>query len=116
LRRFCQILSLSQAEDGIRGFHVTGVQTCALPIWTSRARARAACTTTSPLPAPSKSSYPKPSNSFAPYHAPPARAPISATASTHRSEERRAGKGRRSWGGPQLGEQIRPTQVHATER
>src|SRR5690606_40650201 len=21
------------AEDGIRGFHVTGVQTCALPIW-----------------------------------------------------------------------------------
>src|SRR5690606_40977135 len=22
-----------QAEDGIRGFHVTGVQTCALPIW-----------------------------------------------------------------------------------
>src|SRR5690606_41206863 len=23
-----------QAEDGIRGFHVTGVQTCALPIYT----------------------------------------------------------------------------------
>src|SRR5690606_41098966 len=22
-----------RAEDGIRGFHVTGVQTCALPIW-----------------------------------------------------------------------------------
>src|SRR5690606_40528588 len=22
-----------QAEDGIRNFHVTGVQTCALPIW-----------------------------------------------------------------------------------
>src|SRR5690606_40968793 len=22
-----------QAEDGIRDFHVTGVQTCALPIW-----------------------------------------------------------------------------------
>src|SRR5690606_40955993 len=22
-----------QAADGIRGFHVTGVQTCALPIW-----------------------------------------------------------------------------------
>src|SRR5690606_18010573 len=30
-----------QAEDGIRDFHVTGVQTCALPIW-SRRRARAA--------------------------------------------------------------------------
>src|SRR5690606_40701142 len=28
-----------QAEDGIRDFHVTGVQTCALPI--SRARSRA---------------------------------------------------------------------------
>src|SRR5690606_40324088 len=24
-----------QAEDGIRDFHVTGVQTCALPIWFS---------------------------------------------------------------------------------
>src|SRR5690606_39691414 len=26
-----------QAEDGIRDFHVTGVQTCALPIWPSSA-------------------------------------------------------------------------------
>src|SRR6266511_4494406 len=25
-----------QAEDGIRDFHVTGVQTCALPIWGTR--------------------------------------------------------------------------------
>src|SRR5690606_39950069 len=25
-----------QAEDGIRDFHVTGVQTCALPIWALR--------------------------------------------------------------------------------
>src|SRR5690625_7533047 len=25
-----------QAEDGIRGGHVTGVQTCALPIWRRR--------------------------------------------------------------------------------
>src|SRR6266511_588318 len=29
-----------QAEDGIRDFHVTGVQTCALPISTSAARTR----------------------------------------------------------------------------
>src|SRR5690606_40551766 len=32
-----------QAEDGIRDFHVTGVQTCALPIWpmaTAAVRAR----------------------------------------------------------------------------
>src|SRR5215475_16070967 len=28
-----------QAEDGIRDFHVTGVQTCALPISNGRARA-----------------------------------------------------------------------------
>src|SRR5690606_41114463 len=28
-----------QAEDGIRDFHVTGVQTCALPISTMRSRA-----------------------------------------------------------------------------
>src|SRR5690606_39583069 len=27
-----------QAEDGIRGFHVTGVQTCALPICSRRVR------------------------------------------------------------------------------
>src|SRR5690606_41035088 len=29
-----------QAEDGIRDFHVTGVQTCALPIWRTAARGR----------------------------------------------------------------------------
>src|SRR5690606_40718817 len=29
-----------QAEDGIRDFHVTGVQTCALPIFTRWWRAR----------------------------------------------------------------------------
>src|SRR5690606_5149906 len=27
------VIFLFQAEDGIRDFHVTGVQTCALPIW-----------------------------------------------------------------------------------
>src|SRR5690606_39347136 len=27
------LLCFVQAEDGIRDFHVTGVQTCALPIW-----------------------------------------------------------------------------------
>src|SRR5690606_41130403 len=29
-----------QAEDGIRDFHVTGVQTCALPIYAHRVRER----------------------------------------------------------------------------
>src|SRR5690606_40233593 len=28
------------AEDGIRDFHVTGVQTCALPIWAAKAKCR----------------------------------------------------------------------------
>src|SRR5690606_27602316 len=31
-----------QAEDGIRDFHVTGVQTCALPIWLGRDARQAA--------------------------------------------------------------------------
>src|SRR5690606_39939792 len=31
-----------QAEDGIRDFHVTGVQTCALPISKEKPRSRAA--------------------------------------------------------------------------
>src|SRR5690606_40190978 len=30
-----------QAEDGIRDFHVTGVQTCALPIWSHAEQGRA---------------------------------------------------------------------------
>src|SRR5207302_4612263 len=30
---FCFFFVFFQAEDGIRDFHVTGVQTCALPIW-----------------------------------------------------------------------------------
>src|SRR5256885_10516748 len=32
-----------QAEDGIRDYKVTGVQTCALPIYISRANCRAFC-------------------------------------------------------------------------
>src|SRR5690606_39798858 len=33
-----------QAEDGIRDFHVTGVQTCALPIWVWGAKLAASLT------------------------------------------------------------------------
>src|SRR5690606_41195384 len=32
-RHRCHAFFLFRAEDGIRDFHVTGVQTCALPIW-----------------------------------------------------------------------------------
>src|SRR5690606_40402910 len=35
LRRWTDVSFLFQAEDGIRDFHVTGVQTCALPILSS---------------------------------------------------------------------------------
>src|SRR5690606_39862001 len=31
----CSFFFFFQAEDGIRDFHVTGVQTCALPIFTT---------------------------------------------------------------------------------
>src|SRR5690606_40404410 len=30
---YIDLIFFFQAEDGIRDFHVTGVQTCALPIW-----------------------------------------------------------------------------------
>src|SRR6266702_6474033 len=36
----CRSLFFFQAEDGIRARHVTGVQTCALPIWWRRRTAR----------------------------------------------------------------------------
>src|SRR5690606_31776962 len=37
-----------QAEDGIRDFHVTGVQTCALPIYVATARLTALVRVTDP--------------------------------------------------------------------
>src|SRR5207253_5971507 len=48
IRRRSHILKLSiffffQAEDGIRDGHVTGVQTCALPIYSSPAFSGPAC-------------------------------------------------------------------------
>src|SRR5690606_40208968 len=80
----CVSLFFFQAEDGIRDFHVTGVQTCALPISlsasftpTQAAAARAATMTTLPrgsaLPVTSCSA-----------------------SSSNRSEERRVGKEGRS--------------------
>src|SRR6266511_2663533 len=56
-----------QAEDGIRDFHVTGVQTCALPIWSAGTAASpgaspgygyAATACTSPPPGYARSSRP----------------------------------------------------------
>src|SRR5690606_39734624 len=36
----CMNIFFFQAEDGIRAFHVTGVQTCALPIYADRNASR----------------------------------------------------------------------------
>src|SRR5690606_40525319 len=36
LRQLLNLFFFFQAEDGIRDFHVTGVQTCALPIYEQR--------------------------------------------------------------------------------
>src|SRR5690625_7779506 len=67
-----------QAEDGIRDGHVTGVQTCALPICAAMAAAPA-CTSSTRPPAPRPS----------PRCEPPA------DPGPARSEERRVGKERR---------------------
>src|SRR5215475_2038120 len=47
-----------QAEDGIRDFHVTGVQTCALPIWLRERLSRArGCDTPRVVARPSRLSH-----------------------------------------------------------
>src|SRR5207247_8212499 len=90
-----------QAEDGIRDPLVTGVQTCALPIFRNWLAIVV-------LPVPG---LPSRRNNL-PFAKPPARissspatpvaqfliqAPSSATLTVNRSEERRVGKGPRSW-------------------
>src|SRR5690606_40741196 len=74
-----------QAEDGIRDFHVTGVQTCALPISTSGIERRGAYTSPNP-----RISGPKARTTcfWLPYLIP---------RRSRRSEERRVGKECRSW-------------------
>src|SRR5262249_58280895 len=91
----CVVVFFFQAEDGIRDWSVTGVQTCALPIsarrtWPRRSRSRRAprCTC-SPGPSPA-ASWPA---SWAPR---PRRTP--STRRPSRSEVRRVGKGGRSRG------------------
>src|SRR5688572_33467128 len=71
-----------QADDGIRDLTVTGVQTCALPIWTSRIWSRSRnCRTRRRSIAPRRSS---------------ARCRRSRSSIPARSEERRVGKECRS--------------------
>src|SRR5690606_40144471 len=89
-----------QAEDGIRDFHVTGVQTCALPISTAVANPRPAldrrytdqlCPTTAATPLAAATPSSKPSRRAMITGARPFR-----PSSTARSEERRVGKECRS--------------------
>src|SRR5688500_19490414 len=95
-----------QAEDGIRDYKVTGVQTCALPICSCR-RSSASRSTTSRSDIVSKQTV----SILLPYHAlsmlpadapAPLSPPISLQAARFRSEERRVGKESRSrwWGDP----------------
>src|SRR5690606_40013426 len=99
-----------QAEDGIRDFHVTGVQTCALPISPTH-RAPSASEgfprrphTTKPLTGPA---LPAP-GSQSPLTAKPPRTPgtpCTRPPPRSRSEERRVGKECRSrWAPPQYKE------------
>src|SRR5690606_41104008 len=86
-----------QAEDGIRHFHVTGVQTCALPI--SRARSVASwASSLAALGASACAVSPRPLRAITPARLSP---PI-----LMRSEERRVGKQRSK----------RITQEHGTQR
>src|SRR5688572_31106137 len=80
-----------QAEDGIRDLTVTGVQTCALPIFSARTRSRSAMTTLGKITNTGKSAAAR--------LAPP-RADEPIVSNCFRSEERRVGKECRSWWSP----------------
>src|SRR5690606_7770276 len=55
-----------QAEDGIRDFHVTGVQTCALPIYSSQTccACNTAARTSASERTPKKSAYSSAASAF----------------------------------------------------
>src|SRR5690606_40212812 len=94
-----------QAEDGIRDFHVTGVQTCALPIWARKLRRSPSCRASpsrrSTSRQPNRSGKTTVTRRAFSRTAAPACWPPRATARIQarlRSEERRVGKGRRAQG------------------
>src|SRR5438046_6748307 len=93
------VLFFFQAEDGIRDWSVTGVQTCALPI--SRPIARADMGPTNPeagviATRPATDPEIAPSTLGFPLRAHSAPAQPRAAAAAPRSEERRVGKGCRA--------------------
>src|SRR5690606_39539349 len=92
-----------QAEDGIRDFHVTGVQTCALPICSGRVitiRRTRALSVAAPVvslmaQAPGIGACAPPARSASATRAPSASA-AARSATPARSEERRVGQERRA--------------------
>src|SRR5438445_10783859 len=92
----CCFTFFFQAEDGIRDIGVTGVQTCALPIYVvSSVEVEASKPTTIPSPNNSKRAAPKSTPESA------ALAAAAAPREPPRSEERRVGKECRSRWSPQ---------------
>src|SRR5690606_39554444 len=95
-----------QAEDGIRDFHVTGVQTCALPIssapWSELAsRSLRTCPSASLI-----AGWMRAAHGSVPYRRCASHIPMTlpGTPGARRSEERRVGKECRSgWSPEQLG-------------
>src|SRR5690606_40529682 len=93
-----------QAEDGIRDFHVTGVQTCALPISPHQAHEMTADTLEAPAVSASSAAPPHPAREFWGYfsanHGAVAGLAIvvAVILVALRSEERRVGKECRSRG------------------
>src|SRR5204862_4709686 len=77
-----------QAEDGIRDLYVTGVQTCALPIWVR-------------LQGPSPSGASAPKRRRWPCSPTPTSSLFTRSANMRRSEERRVGKECRARGAPE---------------
>src|SRR2546430_17684347 len=96
-----------QAEDGIRDLTVTGVQTCALPIFT-RARARSDQATTLRPPSGRYTLFrPPPALIPAPLASTTAAAAAGAAGGPARSEERRVGnEGRSRWSPDHLKKKI----------
>src|SRR5439155_13299131 len=88
-----------QAEDGIRVGHVTGVQTCALPIWCDTSARRASALA---VPSSFLLGYPttvqRAHSPFEPkYHTDEPAAFVQDDWRATRSEERRVGKECRAW-------------------
>src|SRR5256885_8974285 len=92
--RCSRVFFFFQAEDGIRDYKVTGVQTCALPISGARTPGQPVCRAALPEPPGTTSSPGKPLESRASDAIP--ETCRTASWSADRSEERRVGKECRS--------------------